>query len=145
MHQLVQEGGVLDENSLYCYLLLCRDFAETCLLAFRGDSLVAFVTAYRPPRRPECLFAWQIGVAASARRRGLAGRLLENLLEQPGCAGVRFIEATITPSNAASRKLFASLAMTLNAPCHVLPGFAGELFGTSEHEEEELFRIGPLK
>ena len=141
--QLVSDSGTLDPNSRYCYLLLCRDFAETCVVAQQNDTLVGFVTAYRPPQRPEALFVWQIAIAPAARRQGLGLRMLEHLLSLPGSTGVRYMEATVTPSNGASRRLFHKLAERLRVSCHVEPGFTAELLGGG-HEEEELFRIGPL-
>lgn len=142
--RLVGESGVLDANSRYCYLLLCRDFADTCLVACRDDELLGFVTAYRPPGRPDCVFVWQIGVTETARGQGLASRLLQALVALPACREVRYLEATVTPSNRASRRLFYSFAETLRVPCVLEQGFPAELFGFGDHEEEELFRIGPF-
>lgn len=142
--QLVSDSGVLDENSRYCYLLLCRDFGDTCVVACRGSEMVGFVTAYRPPQRPDCIFIWQIGVAGAVRGQGLATRILEALLALPACRDVRVLEATVTPSNTASRRLFQSFAESLDVPCVIEQGFTAELCGDGDHEEEELFRIGPL-
>ena len=142
--QLVGNSGVLDENSRYCYLLLCRDFSDTCVVACRDDEIVGFVTAYRPPNRPNVVFVWQIGVAEAARGRGLARSLLDTLVALPVCQNVHFLEATVTPSNTASRRLFQSFAKSLNVPCTIERGFTAELFGSGDHEEEQLFRIGPF-
>lgn len=144
IRQLVADSGVLDENSEYCYLLLCRDFGETSLVAYQGDVLVGFVTAYRPPGRRDCLFVWQVGVHVQARGQGLASRLLERLVCQPGCRGIRSLEATVTPSNTASRRLFESFASRHQIPCLVQPGFPAKLFASAGHEDEDLFCIGPL-
>ena len=141
--QLVRDSGVLDLNSRYCYMLLCRDFADTLLVACSGSDIFGFVAAYRPPQNPDVVFVWQVGVAPAARHRGLAKRLLRTLVLLPACRDVRFLEATVTPSNAASRRLFESFAKDLGVPCRVAKGFAAELFGAGEHEEE-LFRIGPF-
>ena len=143
MLRLVRDSGVLDANSPYAYLLLCDHFADTCLAAFRCDELVGFVTAYRPPIRPNSIFVWQIGVAATARGCGLGKRLLRNLLALPACRDVRFLEATITPSNAASWRLFESVARDLGVRLETQVGFRAEDFGSS-HEEERLLIIGPL-
>src|SRR5690606_4540692 len=51
MWRLVRESGVLDENSCYAYLLLCRHFDSTCLVARQAGDVVGFVAAYRPPNR----------------------------------------------------------------------------------------------
>lgn len=144
MWQLVRDSGVLDENSRYCYLLLCRDFGQTCVVACRGATIVGFVTAYRPPTHPETVFVWQIGVAEAARGQGLAKRLLRTLVSLPACIDVRFLEATVTPSNTASRRLFQSFAKSLDVPCVVAEGFTADAFGGGDHEAEDLFRIGPF-
>ncbi len=142
--RLVRDSGTLDRNSLYAYLLLCRQFADTCLVADAGGAVAGFVVAFRPPREPQAIFVWQIGVAAAARGRGLASELLERLLQQPGCRGVSRLEATVTPSNEASRALFRSFARRRGARLTVAPGFGPELFAGTGHEAEELYRIGPL-
>lgn len=144
MHRIVRESGVLDLNSLYCYLLVCRDFASTSLVACRtggsGGGLLGFVSAYRPPRRPESLFVWQVGVAAEARRRGLALRMLTALVELPAAQGVTALEATVTPSNQPSRRLFERFAAAAGSAVEVGPGFGAADFGGS-HEREDRFRI----
>lgn len=144
--QLVREAGILDENSLYAYLLLCRDFAETCLVAEHDARLVAFVTGYRPPGRSDSLFVWQIGVHASFHRRGLGLRLLLELVRncQSKEPRIQFVEATIASSNVASRRLFHRLADHLGAPLHESVGFTEEHFHSSGHEAEPVIRIGPF-
>lgn len=142
---LVSDSDVLDTNSAYCYLLLCRDFSETCVVACRDDRVVGFVTAYVPPGRSDTVFVWQVGVAAEARRQGLAKRMLLELLSFPACDGVNFMEANVTPSNDASRRLFQSVAENLDTACRIQPGFTADLFGPAGHEPEDLFQIGPIR
>ena len=146
--ELVVESKVLDPNSRYCYLLLCRDFSDTCVVACRDSEVVGFVTGYRPPEQPDVVFVWQIGIAKSARRQGLAKRLLHSLVSVPACEEVRFLQATVTPSNVASRRLFESFAEDLDVPCRIRQGFTAEMFdrggSAEEHEDEELFCIGPF-
>jgi L-2,4-diaminobutyric acid acetyltransferase len=145
IHKLVVDSGTLDENSLYCYLLLCRDFADTCVVAVAEGEIVAFVTAYRPPDRQDVVFVWQIGVSAEFQRRGLGLELLRRLVVQPACQDCSFLEATITPSNVASLGMFQRLAGEMQAGFEVAEGFTSELFGDAGHEEELLFRMGPWK
>lgn len=143
--RLVRETGVLDENSCYAYLLLCRDFSETCLVAEWNGALAGFITGYLPPQRPETLFVWQVGVAPHARRRGLALQLLLRLAHSQVACGVRYVEATIAPSNTASRRLFEAAATALATTLTVERGFTRDDFGGQAHEEEELIRIGPFR
>jgi len=141
---LVQETPALDANSAYAYLLLCTDFAATGAVAEADDELVGFVLGYRPPTRPEAYFVWQIAVRENQRGRGLGRDLLHAVLAQTLARGVSFLEATVTPSNRASRSLFAGFANRIGAPCREVPVFPSELFPDGRHEREILLRIGPL-
>lgn len=141
--RLAADLETLETNSAYAYLLLCRDFGDSCRVALEGERVVGFVVGYRPPRRPETLFVWQIGVHPDARGRGLAGRLLRHVVGGPGSAGVTCLEATVTPGNEASRALFRSFGRAVDAPCEVTPHFVREHF-PEPHEPEDLFRIGPF-
>jgi L-2,4-diaminobutyric acid acetyltransferase len=69
--------------------------------------------------------------------------MLDALLTRPVCGDVRWLETTITPSNASSQKLFRTLATRLETECRRGNGFSEELFD-GEHEPEELYRIGPF-
>lgn len=147
--KLVRDSRVLDLNSLYSYLLICRHFGDTCVVAETSGEEVAgevvgFVTAFKPPADPRVIFVWQVAVDASMRGRGLARRLLEELLAQPACRGVRWLETTVAPTNTASQALFRSLARSLGTRCEVSPYFGEELFAGGDHEPEELHRIGPI-
>ncbi len=142
--RLVEDLGSLDRNSPYAYLLLCRDFADTCVLAEDSGALLGFVVGYRLPADPETVFVWQVGVSQQARGRRLASAMLDGLLVSEGCRGVRFLEATVTPSNAASRALFESLARRLDAALVESPGFPAEAFPQGDHEPEPRLRIGPF-
>ncbi len=145
MVRLARESRVLDVNSHYAYLLLCEHFRDTCVVAERDGQAIGFVAAYRLPRRPETLFVWQVSVSSEARGRGLASQMLAELIGRGRASGIRFLEATVTPSNAASRALFESLAARHNAACRTRLLFPSEVFGAAgEHEPEELFRIGPF-
>ncbi|MFQ5700109.1 MAG: diaminobutyrate acetyltransferase [Myxococcota bacterium] len=141
--QLVGGSGVLDLNSPYAYLLLCSDFSETSVVAETSGGIVGFVGAYRPPPRPDSVFVWQIVTAPELQGGGLGASLLEALLDRKACRDVRFLEATVTPSNEPSRALFAGFARRRGLPLAELTAFGAELF-PSEHEEEVLVRIGPL-
>lgn len=130
----------LDENSPYAYLLWCEYFRDTTVVATDDrDAPVGFVTAFRRPDEPSALFVWQIGVDASHRRRGIAGRLLDELFERAG--GIA-LEATVTPSNSASETLFRRFGERHGLSVAVEPLFGEELFPPG-HEAELRFRISP--
>jgi L-2,4-diaminobutyric acid acetyltransferase len=144
--QMVDGMPDLDLNSPYAYLLLCTHFASTGLVARAGKDLAGFVLGYARPDDPSTAFVWQVAVAESARGRGLARLLLDRWFAR--CArrsDVRFLEATVTPSNRASRALFASFADKRGAPMRERVEFPRVLFPeTVSHEDEVALRIGPV-
>lgn len=142
--RLVGESGVLEQNTAYAYVLMCTHFADTCLVAEDGGEIVGFVVAYRPPTDTECVFVWQVGVADHARGRGIAGQLLDALVAEPGCRGVRYLEATVAPSNEASKALFTGFARRAGVPFEVGAGFGAHLF-PGAHDPEHSYRIGPFE
>lgn len=66
------------------------------------------------------------------------------MLTHPTLRSVRYLMATVTPSNTASQALFRQTAKALQAPCEVSEGFPAAWFPDGNHEPEELFQIGPL-
>ncbi|WP_257009990.1 diaminobutyrate acetyltransferase [Evansella halocellulosilytica] len=143
MWQLVKES-TLDLNSPYKYLMMCEFFTETCVVAKENDHLVGFITAFIPPERSDVIFIWQVGVDASQRGKGIGSKMLNELLSRKACKDVRYLEATVTPSNEASQSLFRRLARDHNASCIVTPCFPADVFPGNEHESELTYRIGPL-
>ncbi|RDD61944.1 diaminobutyrate--2-oxoglutarate transaminase [Ferruginivarius sediminum] len=143
--RLVRATGTLAENSPYSYLMFCRSFADTCIVADAGDRLAGAVLAYTPPQTPDVLFVWQIGVHPAFRGRKLGFNMLDQLLDRPACAWISRVEATVTPSNDASMGLFHKLAEYLNAPMEQKVAFPEAAFPEGEaHETEMLLRIGPI-
>src|SRR5690625_3657969 len=108
MWRLARDGGELDLNSSYAYLVLAEDFASTCRIAVSAGEVVGFLLGYQPPQRPGSVFVWQVAVRADQRGRRLAARMLEDLVD--ALPGVHTLEATVTEDNTASRRLFASFA-----------------------------------
>lgn len=144
IHRLIADCPPLDLNSVYTYLLLSEHFSPTCVLADTPDGLQGFISAYVPPAQPAVLFVWQMAVHHEARGKGLAGRMLRELLSRPGSSATQYIETTVGPGNIASRGVFASLARDLKAPVSETPLFRQGLFGPHGHEDEPLLRIGPF-
>ena len=148
LHRLIRACPPLDVNSAYAYFLLCDHFRATTVLAEGPDGLVGCVTAYLRPDAPETLFVWQVAVHADARGQGLARRMLETLAARPAVRGVRWVETTISPSNTASRRLFASWAAGCQADVNECAYLEAADFAAdgdaAGHEAERLIRIGPL-
>lgn len=144
--RIARDSQKLDLNSPYAYLLWCRDFADTSVVARVDGTTVGFVIAYRRPAAPDTALVWQVAVDASQRGQGLAGALLDNLFTRLVEDGVRHLETTITPDNKASIGLFTSFAQRWGARLE-----STELFGPADfpddgvrHEREDVYRIGPL-
>ena len=108
--ELVRACKPLDENSMYCNLLQCDHFADTCVLAERGGVPVGWISGYIRQDDPDTLFVWQVAVSEQARGCGLGRRMLSDLIERDICKDIRQIQTTITKSNDASWGLFGSFA-----------------------------------
>ena len=141
---LIAQTPALDGNSLYCNLLQCTHFAETCAVAESEGEVVGWLSAYVPPGQPDTLFVWQVCVAESARGQGLAHRLLTAILQRPGSAAIRFIQSTITADNSPSWALFEKVARALDAPLQRQPHFDREVHFGGTHATEHLVTIGPF-
>ena len=144
IYRLVRDGGTLELNSAYAYLLTGAHFGATSAIVRDGSTLCGFVWAYRLPERPETLFVWQIGVAPAYRGHGLGHALLSEVLARPACRGVTHLEATVTPSNEASMALFRGFARRCGVPVAETAAFDTGLFPDPAHETEMLVRIGPF-
>jgi L-2,4-diaminobutyric acid acetyltransferase len=139
--RLAEATGVLDLNSRYAYLLWCRDFAATSVVARHDGNVVGFVTGFRRPEEPSTLVVWQVGVDAEVRGRGVAAAMLDVLFDR--VPGVDHLEATVTPDNAGSIALFSRFAERRAVPVRHSELFGAELLGDG-HAPEILFRIGPV-
>ena len=145
LHRLVGQCPPLDPNSVYCNLLQCTHFRDTCVAAERDGELQGFISAYIIPNRPDTLFVWQVAVSPAGRGCGLASQMLEHILQRPECSAVTWLETTITPDNEASRGLFQRLASNRRAGLQQSLIFDSEQHFDGVHDSEWLTRIGPLR
>lgn len=141
---LIADCPPLDQNSLYCNLLQCTDFSDTCILAEREGVALGWISGYRLPDRPSTLFIWQVAVHREARGLGLARKMLLALLERPELADVNYLRTTITPDNDASRALFRSIAKRTNTALRETEGFDLDEHFRGRHDSERLITIGPM-
>lgn len=141
--RIAKNSHKLDVNSPYAYLLWCRDFAETSVVARVCGQPVGFVTGYRRPAATDVAMVWQVAVDSAQRGNGLAGRMLDALFAGLVDDGVRYLETTITDDNPASIGLFSSFAKRWAARLEVRALFAESDFPDG-HAAERLYRIGPL-
>lgn len=142
--RMATDSVTLDVNAPYAYLLWCRDFAATSVIAEADGAPAGFITGYRRPDEPGTLMVWQVAVNAAHRGTGLASRMLDHLMAAGRADGVDHLETTITPDNAASRALFTAFARRWDAALECTELFGADLFGGA-HSAEELFRIGPIR
>lgn len=142
VHRLIEQCPPLDRNSLYCNLLQCTHFADTCSVAVYAGAIVGFVSAYKPPSCSNTLFIWQAAVSPTARGQGLGKRLLREVLSRPACQEVTFLEGSVTPDNEASQKMFLSLARDLNCAHESATLFDSDRHFGGAHATEVLLRIG---
>ncbi|WP_138379427.1 diaminobutyrate acetyltransferase [Luteithermobacter gelatinilyticus] len=145
VHDLIGRCEPLDENSLYCNLLQCRHFAETCVVAENDGGVVGFVSGYIPPRTSNTIFVWQVAVDETARGTGLGKKMLMELLSRPACRSVNWLHTTITEDNAASWGLFSSLARDLSARIVKKEFFDRDQDFQGRHDSEFLAEIGPFR
>jgi len=144
VHALIAECPPLDQNSLYCNLLQCTHFADTCILAEADGEAAGWISAYRPPAERETLFIWQVAVHERARGMGLGRAMIDALLSRDATRGVTRIKTTITPDNEASWALFRSVARRRDAPFASEAWFDRDRHLGGRHETEHLVAIGPF-
>ncbi len=140
---LIKECQPLDVNSMYCNLIQCDHFSDTCVLAEReGDGdVVGWISGYLVPDEPETLFIWQVAVSERARGQGLAQRMLKDLLERPACADVQQIKTTITKDNEASWALFSRFAERAGADLDSEAHFKRDEHFDGRHATEHMVTI----
>lgn len=143
--QLIKDTGVLDLNSSYSYLMWSKFFDDTSVIVEENSHVVGFISGFIQPKSPTTLFIWQVAVDEIARGKGLASRMLQSVLHRETCRNIRYLEATVSPSNTASQALFRKLARDLNTSCTVTECFDEFQFPGTGHEEELLFTIGPFQ
>ena len=87
---------------------LLADERTIFLVAFAGDEPVGFAFGYLLPRRhgdPEILFVYELDVDAGHRRRGIATRLMHELIRLGNAPAFVLTE----PDNDAANRTYASL------------------------------------
>lgn len=121
--ELIRASKPLDENSVYCNLLQCDHFSETCVVAERAGEIVGWVSGYIMPNDTETLFIWQVAVSEKARGTGLGGLMLQCLRDREICKNVTRFQTTITGENEASWALFRKFASDQGTKLDAQPYF----------------------
>lgn len=139
--KLVRACSPLDENSMYCNLLQCDHFADTCVLADLSQEVVGWVSAYVMPNAPDTLFVWQVAVSDKARGRGLGALMLQSILNRPQCNGVTRLQTTITADNEASWSLFRKFSRLQGHRMDIAPYYTQALHFQEQHKTEHMVTI----
>ncbi|PAV27970.1 diaminobutyrate acetyltransferase [Virgibacillus profundi] len=145
--ELVKHTGNLDLNSSYSYIMWCEIFSDTSIVVVRKETqkVIGFISGFIHPDQPDTLFIWQVAVHSSERGNGLATKMLLQLLDRDACEGVHYVEATVSPSNSPSKRLFLGLARKFETNWKISDYITTDDFPGTGHEDEMLFKIGPLE
>lgn len=122
----------------------CQNFSETSVVIEVNKKVVGFVSGYIKPDTPDILFVWQVAVSKTQRGKGFASKMLHHILERAVCKNIRYVEATVSPSNIPSQKLFHGLARNLDSKIEVSKCFTSNDFPEKGHEDELSHQIGPF-
>lgn len=139
--ELISACKPLDENSMYCNLIQCEHFADTCVLAEMDGDVVGWISGHIPPSDDTTLFVWQVAVSEKARGTGLGQKMLNALMARPECEHVTDMQTTITSDNAASWALFRKFARTNGATVSSAPHFKSDEHFNGVHDTEYMVTI----
>ncbi len=128
-------------NSRYTYLLLARDFSDTCMVAEDNERVIAFSSGYISPSKQDTFFNWEIVVDEKYRGNGIQKKLLLNQINREN---IKYLEATVNPSNEVAKRNYRELTRLLKTVCCESVLFCEEDFENDPHEAEVLYRIGPF-
>lgn len=141
VNELIEACKPLDENSLYCNLIQCDHFRDTCVIATSGSDVVGWISAYILPDAPDTIFVWQVAVSSKARGQGLGSRMLNEIVSRPECEKITQMQTTITASNNASWSLFERFAEKQDADLSSEAYFKRDVHLNGEHPTEHLVTI----
>lgn len=139
--QLIGDSGKLDENSMYCNLLQCDHFSDTCILAELNGEIIGWISGYLQPDDDTTFFVWQVAVSEAARGRGVAKRMLRELMARDECRQVKRLTTTITKDNEASWALFRSFARSCGAELTDEVHFHEDKHFDGNHDTEHMVTI----
>lgn len=139
--ELIQSCKPLDENSMYCNLIQCDHFRDTCIIAELNGEVVGWVSGYVLPDDPETFFVWQVAVSEKARGTGLGTLMLRGLLSRENCEGVKRLQTTITRDNPGSWALFRKFSDYTDGELSSTPYFAKSQHFNEQHDTEYMVTI----
>ncbi len=139
--ELVKACKPLDENSMYCNLVQCDHFRDTCVVAEVDGNIAGWVSGYVLPDDNSTLFIWQVAVSPAARGLGLGRKMLSHLKDRGACANIERLQTTITSDNDASWALFRSFAEKQGGTLKSEPYFTQEDHFRGKHDTENMVTI----
>jgi L-2,4-diaminobutyric acid acetyltransferase len=139
--ELIQACKPLDENSMYCNLIQCDHFSDTCIIGELDGEIVGWVSGYVLPEDPETLFVWQVAVSEKARGTGLGTLMLRELLSREICNDVNRLQTTITRDNDASWALFSKFCDSADGTMSSEPYFSKSEHFNDMHDTEHMVTI----
>lgn len=141
MWEIASESS-LDLNSSYSYLMMAKFFNDRCFVVRDNEEIVGFITGF--VLKDDVYFVWQICIDDKYRGQGLAKKLLIEATETlTKTENIKFIQATVSPTNTASMKLFKSIANKHKTFFATKSGFEEDDF-PDDKPEERLIQVGPL-
>ncbi|HMQ10331.1 MAG TPA: diaminobutyrate acetyltransferase [Oligoflexia bacterium] len=130
-------------SPVYTYLLICEHFDDTSIVVTsESDEIVGFISAYQPPKKQNTLFLWEVAVKKGYHGNNLNKKMIEKLFNR---INPNYIEATVNPSNQTFIKRLKQLSKNFACELSQKVLFASDHFGTQNHEDEVLFRMGPIQ
>ncbi|RAP39003.1 hypothetical protein DID80_01330 [Candidatus Marinamargulisbacteria bacterium SCGC AAA071-K20] len=131
-------------SPLYTYLLVSTHFSQSSVVVEDKETkqIIGFISGYIVPNRDEkTLFLWEIGVREGFHGNGLYVRMVHHLLNR---LNPIWVDATASPSNDSSVKRLVVISKDINSPLSTSVLFEKKSFGKTAHEDEVLYRIGPI-
>jgi L-2,4-diaminobutyric acid acetyltransferase len=135
----------IGNNPLYNNLLVTAHFRQSSVVVEdkKTKEIVGFISGYIVPDRDEkTLFFWEIGVKEGFHGNNLYLRMAHHLINR---ITPQFIEATVNPSNRSSVRRLSIISKDIRSEISSSVLFEKKCFGTTNHEEELLYRIGPIR
>lgn len=140
--QLIRACKPLDENSMYCNLVQCDHFADTCVIAETPEQgVVGWVSGHMVPSDPDTIFVWQVAVSPDARGMGLGGKMLSHLINREHTKNVTRMQTTITLDNDASWALFKRFTSRMGGELTHEPHFKRNDHFGGHHDTEHMVTI----
>jgi L-2,4-diaminobutyric acid acetyltransferase len=140
IYNLVKSTKILDVNSEYLYLLQSTHFKDCCGVAVENEKIIGFVSGYIHPTLNDVFFVWQVAVDENFRGKGIAQRLINEILSRKNMADITKIHTTISPSNKSSQRLFEKLTQNIEGEISSETMFEVSDFNNA-HEDEVLYEI----